>query len=511
MENMQYAEELVKEFLVFRGFTSTLQAFERELGTDIGKGFQVDRILELIFSVYIPQFRAENLIAMLSFFKQCFSSASEILFISTLSKLEVSILRYYVVHATQSGRRDKVMELFEMHGNDLLQRNHDWTSWFAIPYLKNPNLDPQFRMYFSQECNASSAMEASMGQENSATNSVTWTPLGGGHEEGTLPLRVSHETGALVNERESAPDWVVTGPAVGFPEMVPSKFSRSSSSTIENLVGESGRTNDTLQMYKDGFCIENSTEMQGEEGFPEVKVEFQVVGQLFNHIVLSIAFRDLFDMMEGYGHMTQQLQHQEMQPSTVGQRSCRLNGIANQTAWCLLIGTADGGIKAWNVDAKRVVCDLTTTEAFPSVLDLKCSPVEPIFVSAASSRGYVLPMINEKWKKLLKKVLSFRHGAAYEDKLGFASLTVWNMKTWKAMSVLPLGEDPPAITSLCFNHNGKILAAAATDGMIHMFDMSAGLQITGWPAHDSAISSVLFGPDETSIFSLGIDGKVLQS
>ncbi|KAG5571711.1 hypothetical protein H5410_061477 [Solanum commersonii] len=52
----------------------------------------------------------------------------------------------------------------------------------------------------------------------------------------------------------------------------------------------------------------------------------------------------------------------------------------------LLIGTADGGIKAWNVDAKRVVCDLSCTEAFPSVLDLKCSPVEPIFVSAAASR-----------------------------------------------------------------------------------------------------------------------------
>ena len=38
--------------------------------------------------------------------------------------------------------------------------------------------------------------------------------------------------------------------------------------------------------------------------------------------------------------------------------------------------------------------------------------------------------------------------------------------------------------------------------------MSAGLQITGWPAHDSAMSSLLFGPDETSIFSLGADGKV---
>ncbi|KAK1285070.1 hypothetical protein QJS10_CPB20g00766 [Acorus calamus] len=60
------------------------------------------------------------------------------------------------------------------------------------------------------------------------------------------------------------------------------------------------------------------------------------------------------------------------------------------------------------------------------------------------------------------------------------------------------------------NHNGKILAASAIDGMIHMFDMSASLQITGWPAHDSAVSSVLFGPDETSIFSLGTDGKIFE-
>ncbi|KAK4255965.1 hypothetical protein QN277_008888 [Acacia crassicarpa] len=69
------------------------------------------------------------------------------------------------------------------------------------------------------------------------------------------------------------------------------------------------------------------------------------------------------------------------------------------------------------------------------------------------------------------------------------------------MTVLPLGEDPPAITSLCFNHNGKILAASAIDGMIHMFEMSCRLQIIGWLALDSSISSIAFGPNETSIFS----------
>lgn len=150
---------------------------------------------------------------------------------------------------------------------------------------------------------------------------------------------------------------------------------------------------------------------------------------------------------KGYGHMMHQLRCLEMQPYTVEPKFCHLTGNANQTAWYvnwslmvieliefywlyeivnsiylnffswlkLLIGTSNGCIKAWNVDAKRVVCDLNTTEAFPryflimpfwgmfiafnslphdtwfcSVLDIKCSPVEPIFVSAAASGGYVL-------------------------------------------------------------------------------------------------------------------------
>ncbi|BFG34224.1 hypothetical protein CerSpe_204980 [Prunus speciosa] len=131
--------------------------------------------------------------------------------------------------------------------------------------------------------------------------------------------------------------------------------------------------------------------------------------------------------------------------------------------------TADGGIKAWNVDAKRVVCDLNTSEAFP------------------------------------------RHGSSHLDSLGFASLTVWNMKTWKAMTVLPLGKDPPAITSLSFNHNGKIFAAVATDGMIHMFGILTyilGLGINCRKLGD--VQADRYMNTLTSIFSLGVDGKVIE-
>ncbi|XP_059656251.1 uncharacterized protein LOC132303144 [Cornus florida] len=566
MENMNYAEELIREFLVFRGFTNTLQAFETELGSDIGKGFQVDKILDLIFSVYVPKFQAEKLIGLLGFFKQCFSSSSETIFFDTLSKLEVSIIRYYIVHAIRLGRKDKVIEFFGISGGDLLQRDQEWNLWFAVPYLKNPSLDPQFRVYFSQEwfdalrlsvrnflsqmfngtripallkisserntvnrlkrdikqlnlklaqlqalleekegqlhwsrSNASLVMEVSTGEANSTRHTSTGSLLSAVHEERNVAPNVSRETSAFasrhIGETELAKDWYVAEPAEVSQESGTPYSAHGSNSKMNHHIGDCGATSAPQNFY-DGIHIGAGSEMQGEEELPEVKVEFQETFLGHTSPISCCRFSASGNNIAS-ASVDGTVRIWTYDSSIPSSRNATIYSGAEimSLEWdcksdrLLLIGTADGGIKAWNVDAKRVVCDLNTSEAFPSVLDLKCSPVEPIFVSAASSRG---------------------HGTSYIDKLGFASLTVWNMKTWKAMAVLPLGKDPPAITSLCFNHNGKILAAAATDGMIHIFDMSAGLQITGWPAHDSAISSVLFGPDETSIFSLDIDGKIFE-
>ncbi|KAJ6868248.1 WD repeat-containing protein 91-like isoform X1 [Populus alba x Populus x berolinensis] len=497
MENMQYAEELVREFLVFRGFTNTLQVLDNELSTDIGQGFHVDKLLDLIFAIYIPRFQVDKLVGLLNFFKHCFSNLSENVLVDTLLKLEGYILRYYIVYAIQSGRKDMVLEFFGINGNELVQKGHDWTPWFAIPYLKNPSLDPQFRIYFSKEwyeglllsalleekealiCrlrssagNAPSTLGTSVGQANSITSSS-------GMDEENFILSVSDKEIDVpatlgLGERELNPERAVGEPAKNVSRP------RNESSSISDIDIESGKS-DVSHMNCDNSYKDDGCEMQGEEEFPEVKVDFQ----------------ETF-----LGH-------------TSAISRCRFSASGNNIA----SASVDGTVRIWTYDSSTsasrnatIYCgaeimsldwECKSDRLAPLmeeskhgmlmqrefVLDLKCSPVEPIFVSAAASR---------------------RHGSNYIESLGFASLTVWNMKTWRAMSALPLGEDPPAITSLSFNHNGKILAAAATDGMIHIFDMAAGLQITGWPAHDTAISSILFGPDETSIFSLGSDGKIFE-
>ncbi|XP_056694347.1 uncharacterized protein [Spinacia oleracea] len=551
MENMQYAEELVREFLVFRGFTSTLQAFETELNTEVGKGFQVEKILDLIFLKYIPRFEAEKLVGLLTFFKHCISS-SETVFYATLSKLEASVLRYYIVYAVRSGRNDKVKEFFDMLGDNLQQKGHDWTPWFAMPYLKNPGLDPQFCIYFSKEWldalqlslrNFLSQMFSGtripallkISMEKNTTNqfrkdikqlNVKLSQLQAVLEEreaqlhqlrsGAILMRqeddstksasvVSRETSLSMDSGKNIATKFRSEPETGFKSNEMDGCSDLSTTTAYNAnhaqssSGNPPFSNDQKGIYVSKYSFlsdEKVAAVLGEEEFSEVKVQFQETFLGHTSPISRSRFSASGDNIAS-ASVDGTVRIWTYDSSTPGSRNATIYCGAEILSldWdcksdrLLLIGTAEGGIKAWNVDAKRVVCDLTTGQTFRRVLDIKCSPVEPIFVSAAASEG---------------------DETAYANAMGHASLTVWNMKTWKPMTVLPLGEEPPAITSVCFNHNGKILAAAAVDGMIHMFDMSAGLQITGWPAHDCPISSILFGHDETSIFTLGSDGKVFE-
>ena len=127
---MKYTEQLIREYLFFRGFTNTLNSFEKELQTDIAKSYHKDKIFDLIFSSYIPKFQPQNLLSLTSFFRQSFSS-DETLLLDTLNKLETSLLRYYIVSCVQLGRVDKVVEFFKDFGDYLMHKDHDWMYWFG--------------------------------------------------------------------------------------------------------------------------------------------------------------------------------------------------------------------------------------------------------------------------------------------------------------------------------------------------------------------------------------------
>jgi WD40 repeat protein len=59
-----------------------------------------------------------------------------------------------------------------------------------------------------------------------------------------------------------------------------------------------------------------------------------------------------------------------------------------------------------------------------------------------------------------------------------------------------------------YNHNGQLLVAGATDGVVRVFDIRKGECVDSWLAHEGSVLSLQLSADFTSCFTLGQDGKV---
>ncbi|KAJ7561480.1 hypothetical protein O6H91_03G030300 [Diphasiastrum complanatum] len=560
---MHHAEDVVREFLLFRGFTHTLRTFDAELASDHVQGLQVDRIMDLFFTVYIPRFEADKMVNLLAFLNQTFFSPADLEYQSTVRKLDASLKKYYIVYALQKGRPDRIIQFFEHYGDSLLQNGEDWHSWFAIPYVRNPSTDPRFQIYFSKEwldtlkvslhnflCEVfesirlpallklvSKKLEIRALKHNLEQLRLECSHLQAAlqckddeilHLKRSLPLSEIPQAQAVeVSDPFSGPSksdnealFTVPLSTPGDSSMLENKAASTPPASSADLsmsvkkqhLTEANLVPKTQSRYKDetgkklqanvDAGLTMSSDIGGSKDYEysdfdyfEVNVESQETFSGHTSPITRCRFSSTGkNIASASVDGTIRIWASDATASTSRNATIYCGAEILSLEWenrsnrLLLIGTAEHSIKAWNVDAKRVVCDLCTDTTYPRVLDICCSPTDPIFVSAASSDG-------------LEGV----------EGLGYGTLHVWNMRTWKVMNVLPLGEDPPLVTSVCFNHNGKIIAAAATDGMIRLFDMNGCLPITGWPAHDGCgVSCVRFGHNETSIFSLGSDGKVLE-
>ena len=75
-------------------------------------------------------------------------------FAQVVNKLRLSLQRCYLVNAMQNKQPSKAIEFFEKYSDTLLPRDdghNEWRIWFSLPFLKSPENDPQFELYFSPQ------------------------------------------------------------------------------------------------------------------------------------------------------------------------------------------------------------------------------------------------------------------------------------------------------------------------------------------------------------------------
>ncbi|XP_049648461.1 WD repeat-containing protein 91 isoform X3 [Accipiter gentilis] len=111
-------DELVREYLLFRGFTAALKQLDAEIKADREKGFRVDKIVDQL-QQFVQSYDLAALRDYWSYLDRRLFSRLEDVYRPTVNKLKTSLFRYYLVHTVQTGRNDKAQEFFLKQASEL--------------------------------------------------------------------------------------------------------------------------------------------------------------------------------------------------------------------------------------------------------------------------------------------------------------------------------------------------------------------------------------------------------
>ncbi|XP_067856076.1 WD repeat-containing protein 91 isoform X2 [Heptranchias perlo] len=146
---VERTDELVREYLLHREFSSTLKMFDAEIKADKEKGFRVDKIVEQLQHL-VQAYDLNGLREYWGYLDRRLFSRLEDAYRHTVNKLKTSLYRYYLVHTFQTNRIDKAQEFFQKQALEL-QNQPEWKEWFVLPFIPNPDQNPVFITYFSKQ------------------------------------------------------------------------------------------------------------------------------------------------------------------------------------------------------------------------------------------------------------------------------------------------------------------------------------------------------------------------
>ncbi|XP_017778951.1 PREDICTED: WD repeat-containing protein 91 [Nicrophorus vespilloides] len=149
MAHVQFLDEIIREYLLFRGFGSTVKSFEADLKGDREKSFRADKIIDQLWH-FIGIYDLNSLKDLWNHLDTHMFAKLESHFTSGVKKLENGVLKMYLVNAVVNNKPEKVTEFFTKLTPEL-QNQSEWKEWFMLPYIKNPEENPTFSLHFTKQ------------------------------------------------------------------------------------------------------------------------------------------------------------------------------------------------------------------------------------------------------------------------------------------------------------------------------------------------------------------------
>eukprot|EP00035_Acanthoeca_spectabilis_P025229 m.457456 g.457456 ORF g.457456 m.457456 type:complete len:658 (-) comp21265_c0_seq1:119-2092(-) len=533
-------DDAIKEYLLFRGFTNTLRSFDAERRNDGDRGLRVDKIVDQLFS-FIEKYEVE---ALLEFWDQLnwrFFSRLEKPFTSSVRKLEICLKRYYVINAIQTGRPDKVAEFFDKIASEA-QAFPEWRDWFALPFVKNPELQPMFETYFTRAwldtftlslhnflstmfhnlplptllsfdeeqiklramVDEIESLRAAAWQDSSAgykghppSHQAGSTSVAGGVADGGAPVEAdgsgipppyTSASAARLPRDANAPTPVFTlsGTEVGSPEPPEAPATQSQPHSADDAgSGDAATGGDAEEEDAEGGDQNYSVQNPSSDAFVVLNQERYTE---HNAAILQcaasptgsyIASVDTDSVLKVW--CTSPLIKTKL--TRTGQTlPARISAVAwdHQSDTTLYIGFVNGDVLGIDVETEAE----TGTAKMPDT--------HPRVVALASQGSMVVCGL----------------ASGFDRPTG--QLMLLHAKTLSIEAQLPVQSKTSVPCSFNFNHNTTLLVVGCEDGMVQIFDVRSNKFIMGWQAHKQRICGTKFSQDETTVFSSAADGKLMR-
>uniref|UniRef100_A0A8C2WWG4 WD repeat-containing protein 91 n=1 Tax=Cyclopterus lumpus TaxID=8103 RepID=A0A8C2WWG4_CYCLU len=534
---VERTDEHVREYLIYRGFTSTLKHLDTDIKADKEKGFRVDKIIDQLQQL-VQSFDLSGLKEYWLYLDRRLLCRLEDVYRSTVNKLRTSLYRYYVINTVQVTSCRKTQEFFQKQALEL-QSQVEWRDWFILPFIPTPEQNPAFSPYFSRQwadtflvslhnflsvlfqCmhilhfDAEVQKTTSLTEENEQLCQLLFALQTESRDQREGDEMVHHKLPVYVQNMDLQANEVK--PVSSQPTTSELKSSQSQQSTNQSTNQPTNQP--SHPRHKKIQEHEKERKMLFSKPPPQVPDDEDGGGAEGGGLSMEQPFIKLGQ--EEYGEHHSSIMHCRVDCSGRRVASLDVDGVikvwsfnpimqtkatimsksallslewATKPDRLLLLGSGVGTVRLYDTDAKKNLYEMNIDETHPRILSLACSPSGSSFVCSAAALSR--PGSVDSAPRLPVPVSG--------------QLLLWDTKTVKQQLQFSLEPEPVAINCTAFNHNGNLLVTGAADGVIRLFDMQRYESAMSWRAHDGEVYSVEFSYDENTVFSIGEDGKFIQ-
>ncbi|XP_025406145.1 WD repeat-containing protein 91 [Sipha flava] len=571
MPHMQHIDELIREYLLFRGFTNALKWFDFDAKQDKDKGFRVDKlveqILQLVYSYDLTTIRE----LWLHFENKLFSKLDQDISYA-VKKLENSLFKFYIIHALTNNRSDKVNEFLTKMTNDL-QMQSEWKDWFMLPYLKNIEENPLFAIYFTKQwqdsffislhnflsivyqiiprpslCNyEDDANKIRRLQDEidtlkqKLTDGVTqpkYNTVSGSFHTQNLDIiddfyTVSQETIKNTNTDTSIKSLrslirtiggLPTSPILG-KQVSTKRISQPIPSTTDmgyrKHVATSSKLSTSLSTSPSSYVMIRP----GNTGESTRRTVSKRSISLERDSTRSRGPRDAsLDNLD-------KRQHKVPPFLLLSQESFNEHKTKITQCWFNLSGSLisstdiDGFLKIWSAapspkvigstNLKKVVYSLDWFKTNDRYALLGCDDCSIILYDAKEMKSsWELNPFKQSSNLKIQCVKCGPSDSTFVCSLVSKDnnkLLLYDVKTKKIERQLILGNDDVAVTCCAYNHNGQLLYAGCADGSVRTVDLRHSEIVDRWTPHTDRLLCLQLSPDHNDCYTLGADNKICRT